>query len=68
MSRFLTCFIVTHAGIITSISSTIPLSTASTYYGTLPYRLETRYSKPDTRFQDYSYRLMTPLSIRPTSL
>ena len=38
MNRFLACFIATHTGIITSISSTMPHGTASTYHGTLPYQ------------------------------
>ena len=37
-NRFLTCFIVTHAAILTSIQSTRPYGRASTQYGTLPYQ------------------------------
>ena len=46
MERFFTSLIATHAGMITSVSSTPPSGETSTYYGTLPYRsLEPRSEK-----------------------
>jgi hypothetical protein len=42
VSRFLACFIATHACICPSDVSTVPREAASTTYGMLPYRSRKR--------------------------
>ena len=38
MNRILTCFVATHAGMVSSNSSSRPYGPPSTYNGMLPYR------------------------------
>lgn len=47
--RISTCLFVTYADILTSVSSTVPRDTTSTYYGTLLYRLPPTKSREKTR-------------------